>query len=231
MNTGAANRDNVFGGDAKFGFGRLQLGGGYHQSNLTANDTPVNSHDNQAWDVNASFGLSDRFKLWGGYREVDNNYYAPGDWGRLGPIVNAGNIQGWQAGAALDVTHALRLTATGEWDKGRSDEPGNIGTFNGSLFDTDTNINKYAVRLDLRVNPNFSIYGAWEDTKFDSLAGGNGDAQFDWTTIGIGYGLSANAKFSLAYQFSNVSADGGGALGVGTRATGGILTSQLTIKF
>jgi hypothetical protein len=247
-NAGPSNRDQVFGGDADLGFGRFKVSGGYHKSDLTSNWTPsVSSHDNEAWNAKVSYA-ADRFNLWGGYREVDDNYYAPGDWGRLGVIQNPGNVKGWQAGAFLDLTRALRFTATGEWDKGVENTSGNA--FDSSPFDSSTNIRQLMARLDLRINPNFSIYGSWQDATFSSLdpnyggnvfAIGNGSnnagvagdnrANYDWTTIGLGYGLSSNTKFSLAYQFSN-----GGVVNPinstgNARYNGGILTSQLTIKF
>jgi len=225
LGNGIGNRDSVYGGDAEFGFGRIKLSGGFHKSELTDNTTAVNSHDDTAWNAKVSFHPGGRWGLWGGYREVDTDYFAPGDWGRLGPIVNPSNIVGWQAGGHFDLTHALRLSANGEWDKGHNNESG-VGLMS-SPFTTSTTINKYETRLDLRVNPNLSLYGSWQDTKFSNLLGGGGDVFFDWASIGLGYGLGANTKFNLAYEFSNA---GGGIDGF-NRLTGGILTSQLTVKF
>jgi len=239
LNTGVANRDNVFGGNAELGFGRFKVTGGFHQSNLTSNQDGVNDHDNQAWDAKLKYDTKGA-ALWGGYRQVDQHYYAPGDWGRLGILQNLANIKGWQAGGYVDLTRAVRLTASGEWDKGASNEDNSSPNtfFYGSPFDTDTTIDDYMVRLDIKLNPNFSIYGSWDDTKFTSLdgsfnfAGGNapgGDPEYDWATVGLGYGLSSNTKFSLAYQFSNVGNEF--ILGGPSRFNGGILTSELSIKF
>jgi hypothetical protein len=237
---GLANRDNLFGGNAAFGFGRLKVEGGYHIADLTSNDTAANSHDNAAWNAKLHYEAN-RLDLWGGYREVDQHYYAPGDWGRLGILVNPANIAGWQAGGHLDLSSAIRLSATGEWDKGNKNEnnaPAN--SFYDSPFDTNTTITSYMARLDIRLNPNLSVYGSWEDTKFSSLDptyfgsgyGPSGNPQYDWTTVGIGYGLSSNAKFNLSYQFSNVGNEVFLPYGTpGGRYTGGILTSQLTVKF
>jgi hypothetical protein len=239
VSSGAANRDQVFGGDADLGFGRFKLAGGFHESILTANTTSVNSKDNQAWDAKAKYS-ADKFNVYGGYRSVDKDYFAPGDWGRLGIVQNPGNIRGWQGGATIDLGKAIRITAEGEWDKGIGSTASSNGDSIGwSPFDSSTNIRQLTARLDLRLNPNFSIYGSFQDVKYDNLNGGTvflgapaGNAAtnatgalVDWTTIGLGYGLSTNAKFSLAYQFSN------GGDNNGDRLNGGILTSQLTIKF
>jgi hypothetical protein len=239
-----ANRDQLYGGDAEFGFGHIKLMGGFHQSNLTENDSTVNDHDNTAW--NAQLKLQgNRYALWGGYRQIDNNYYAPGDWGRLGVLYNPANIKGWQAGGYLHVTHALTLSAHGEWDKGVSNENGEdngngFSFFNASPFNTGTTINNYDVRLDLNINPNFSVFGAYEDTKFDGLDYNDllllnptaSNSEYGWTTVGLGYGLSSNAKLNIQYQFSNVGNEAFlTPAGANTRYTGGFLTTQLTVKF
>ena len=241
--TPGSNRDELFGGDAEFGFGHIKLQGGYHQSNLTANSSTVNDRDNEAW--NAQLKLQgNRYALWGGYREVDNNYYAPGDWGRLGVLYNPANIKGWQAGGYLHVTHGLTLSASGEWDKGRSNENGENGAgasiFDASPFNTGTTIDSYNVRLDFNLNSNCSIYGAYEDTQFKGLDAndillanspvGMGNPEYGWTTVGVGYGLSSNAKLNIQYQFSNVGNEVFLNPGV-TRYVGGFLTTQLTVKF
>ena len=229
------NRDTIFGGDVGFKLGHIDLSGGYHVSDLTDNENAINNNDNAAWNVKANY-TGHRFDIWGGYREVDNSYYAPGDWGKLGIIQNPANIKGWQAGAYFDITHALRLTATGEWDKGNKDEA-NVGYISASPFDSNTNIAAYMARLDLRLSPNATLYGAYEDDHFSSLAPtyfGVGSMptaspDYGWTTFGLGYGLSAHAKFNIQYQFSNVGNEF--LLGGPSRYTGGILTSQLSVKF
>jgi len=235
MDNGPGNRDTIFGGDAGFKVGRFDVSGGYHVAGLTDNEVAVNNHDNAAWNAKVNY-TGHRFDLWGGYREVDSDYYAPGDWGRLGIIQNPANIKGWQAGAYFDITHALRLTATGEWDKGNKDEA-NGSYVNNSPFDTNTNIAAYTARLDLRLNPNTSLYGSFEDDHFSNLAANyfgvgtlpTAASDYNWATFGLNYGLSAHAKFNVQYQFSNVGNEF--LLGGPSRYTGGILTSQLSVKF
>jgi hypothetical protein len=238
LNNGNGNRDSVFGGDASFKFGRFDVDGGYHVSDLTDNQTAVNDSDNIAWNAKIAYNAN-KFNIWGGYRQIDNNYYAPGDWGRLGIIQNPANIKGWQAGAYFDLTKALRFTATGEWDKGNKDEANTNPSdpLYESPFDTGTDITSYMARLDLRLNPNLSVFGSYQDTKFSSLdssyfgtgGGPSGNPEYGWTTFGLGYGLSSNAKLDIQYQFSNVGNEF--LLGGPSRYTGGILTSQLSIKF
>jgi len=233
-----ANRDNLYGADLDYGFGSIKLQAGYHQSDITDNTTTVSNHDNYEYDAKLKYEAS-KFGVWGGYRQIDNNYFAPGDWGRLGILYNPANIKGWQAAGYYHITHAATLSAGGEWDTGVKSYAGGATIFTGpistginsSLFDGGTTINSYNVRLDYNVNSNLSVYGAFEDTQFKES--GFNTPEFDWATIGFGYGLSSNAKLNVQYQFSNVlngpadAADGA----PNGRYTGGFLTTQLTIKF
>jgi len=198
----------------------------------------VNDKDNIAWNAEASYAAKG-YAVWGGYRVVENNYFAPGDWGRLGILRNPGNIKGWQVGGHLHLTKGLLLTGTAEFDKGNKTED-DTSTLTLSPFDSDTNITSYIGRLDYKFNPNFSIYGSYENDRFSTLdpsvAPLNGQASsYAWTTFGVGYGLSANTKLSIQYQISNIGNDFVlGALANGPtdgRYTGGLLTTQLTVKF
>lgn len=230
-----ANRDNVYGGDLQFGFGAIKVEGGYHQSDLTDNDHTVNNSNNFEWDAKVKWEQS-KFGLWAGYRQVDNDYFAPGDWGRLGILYNPANIKGAQAAGYYHITHAATISAGGEWDKGVDTFGGGASIFGlgtGSLFDSNTTIDSYNVRLDYNINSNLSLYGAYEDTQFKESGGTFNVPEFGWATIGFGYGLSSNAKLNVQYQFSNVlngPADPADASPFG-RYEGGFLTTQLSIKF
>jgi hypothetical protein len=238
---GGANRDEVFGGDANLHFGRIKVEGGFHESDLMDQASNVNNSDNTAWNAKASYSDEHHYAIWGGYRVIESNYFAPGDWGRLGIIRDPANIKGWQVGGHLHLAKGLMLTGTAEFDKGNKTED-DTTTLTSSPFDSDTNITSYIGRLDYKVNPNFSIYGSYENDRFSSLdpsvAPLNGGASsYAWTTFGIGYGLSANTKLSLQYQLSNIGNDF--ILGQGNltnapadgRFTGGLLTGQITVKF
>lgn len=224
----AMNRVAAFGGDADFTFGRIKVEGGYHQTTLNDGTDEIIDGDNFAWNAKVGF-TGNKFNIYGNYREVANNYIAPGDWGRLGILRNPGNIKGWQVGGSLDLGSSLTLSGMGEFDKGLDDVTG--GFAGGSIFGQDTDITSYLVRLDYKISPQFSIYGSYEDTKFSDLTTQAADAKYRFSTLGIGYGLSSNAKLNLAYQVSDVSNEAFLANGLGPRYKGGFLTTQLTIKF
>jgi len=227
-----ANRLAVYGGDLKFNFGKLGLSGGFAQTNLEQDTTNVNNQDNTAWHVDAKYEISSKFGLNAGYREIEANYLAPGDWGRLGIERNPTNIKGFTVGGHYDITNAWTLSAGGEWDKGQSDT---FGATTG--FDTGTDINMYNVSLAWHVNTNLNLMLGFEDTEFTGLdpavvANANSQsASYKWTTFGIGYGLSDSSKLTLQYQVSDISNDYQAVKGGGGRFTGGLLSGQLSIKF
>lgn len=239
LGDGTANRDQVFGADATIGHGRFKLSGGIHDSLIGQNGNVINSRNSEAWNVEGKYA-ADKFNIYGGFRTIDKDYFAPGDWGRIGFIQNPANIEGWQAGGSVDLGKVIRLTAEGEWDKGLGSAlSSSQGGLASSSFDSSTNLRQLMARVDLKVTSNLSLYSSFQDVKIDGIQGGTSflgatgagagaatSALIDWTTVGLGYGLSSTAKFSLAYQFSN-----GGDNGVGDRINGGILTSQLSIKF
>jgi hypothetical protein len=233
-----ANRDNVFGADVELGLGHFKLFGGVHESDLYENDSKVNTRDNQSWDASTVYEIS-RWRFWAGYRQMDNNYYAPGDWGSLAMLYNPANIKGWQVGSYYNLTSRLRVTAHAEWDKGNHSEP-NSSIFTASPFDGSTKINSYTLRLDWTAAPKLTVYGSVEDTKFDdpvmSFFSGNGTStgnpQYDWATLGFGYTLGTGARLGVQYQFANVGNDIFlPTFGGSNRYIGGFLSTELSIKF
>jgi len=222
----AANRLTVFGGTADFALGAVKLEGSYSQSDLQRNSRQVNNTNNRAWQVKAGFG-GDRWGIWGLYREVEANFLAPGDWGRLGIIRNPTNIKGFQVGGHLNLTGSLTLQAMGEFDKGKNNR------FAGTTgFNTNTDIRKLSLGLGYNVNQNFNVMLGYEDTEFRNMTAGfaPGNPRYRWTTFGLGYGLSDQAKLSLQYQLSDVRNEFVLRNGV-NRYSGGFLTTQLSVKF
>lgn len=229
---GNANRLNVYGGSVDFNFGRIKLEGGYSKSDLMYNNTELNTTDNSAWNAKVGY-TGDKWNIYAGYREVEANYLAPGDWGRLGVLRNPTNIRGVQVGGKLDISNALTLKAEGEFDKGKDDA---FAPF--TSFGEDTKINKFAIDLGYKVSQNFGVFLGYEETRFEDVVAPAGVAitgtpRYRWTTIGASYGLSEMAKLSIQYQISDIEHEyqvTGGAVN-GGRFTGGFLTTQLTVKF
>lgn len=229
-----ANRDNVFGGTANFNVGRIKLEGGFYQSDLTANEDRIIDKDNTTWFAGAAYSTS-KLGLYAKYREIEGNYAAPGDWGRLGVLRNPTNIKGVQVGGNYNVTSGIALKATGEFYKGLDN------AFAGtSGFGEGTDITKYTVDLSYKVNSNLSLYAGYEDNFFDSLVNPNTkngalgrvfNPRYQWYTLGLGYGLSDAAKLTLQYQVSEINNEYQVTSNNQTRYRGGLLTTQLSVKF
>jgi len=122
----------------------------------------------------------------------------------------------------------------GEFDKGKS----NLYAI-PTGFNTDTKINKYSVDLGYKVNTNLSFNVGYEYTEFKNLNGQVGTfalnqfagvtPKYQWTTFGVGYGLSDSAKLSMQYQLSDVKNDF--QVSNDGRFKGGLFTTQLSVKF
>jgi len=230
--TQEANRLTVYGGTLDFALGVIKLSGDYSKSDLYYNDTSVNSSDDDEWDVKASYGTK-VFDVYGFYREIGPKFMAPGDWGRIGIVRNPTNIKGETFGADLNLTHSLVLK--GDYEHEEGDDSGYETT---SFFGTGTDLDKYDVSLDYKLNSNLGLMVGYEDDRFTGMPGAfnvGGNPEYKWTTFGISYGLSDAAKLTLQYQLSDVNNEFvlPSIYGSGTPTTykGGLLTSQLTIKF
>jgi hypothetical protein len=228
-----ANRLVVYGGTLNFALGVIKLSGDYSQSQLNYNNTTVNDHDDTAWQVKAKYGTH-TFDIYGLYRDIGGNFMAPGDWGRIGILHNPTNIQGETFGLDLNLSRSLMLKGDYEHDQGKDD-----AYAAGSGFNSGTDLNKYEVTLGYKLNSNLDLAVGYEDDRFTGMPTGfapGGDPDYKWTTFAINYGLSDAAKLTLQYQLSDVSNEfvipavsNGGV--TTTSYKGGLLTSQLTIKF
>ena len=218
-----ANRLEVYGGTLDFALGVIKLEGDYSKSNLKLNNTTVNDKDSDVWSAKASYSNS-KYGIYGFYREVGANFMAPGDWGRIGILRNPTNIKGETFGGNINLSGSLVLRADYEHEQGKDTFAGNLSGFNSS-----TKLDKYDVSLGYKFNSNLDLTVGYEDDKFTgSPLSGIGDPHYKWTTFGIGYGLSDAAKLTLQYELSDV--DNEFVTGV-SRYKGGLLTSQLSIKF
>jgi hypothetical protein len=228
---GAVNHVDVYGGEANFNIGRFKLEGGLRQTKAFDDNDDVSGLTDNAWDAKVSWG-SGRFDLAAQYREVGLNYMAPGDWGRLGVLRNPTNVRGFLGSAKVALTPRYSLGFEGELSHGLGNSASDVA---GSFFDRDTNIGRYAIRLDGKLSSDLGWYANYEETNIGNLAGAPGvlgDPRYRWYGLGLSHSLSGNAKFSLAYEQSAIKSDyqtSGG--GVGNSFRGGFLTSQFTVKF
>jgi hypothetical protein len=232
---GNANRTTVFGGDAHFSFGNFLVNAGYSQSNLMYNDTARVDEDNSAWYANVGLE-SGRWGAKLGFRSIDPLFAAPGDWGRIGMWWNPVDIEGFQASAHFNLSDDVRLSAMAEGYKGRETD--------NSILSNDDEIRRYTVGVEYKMASNYDLSLGIEDVRWDLDSsnvmnpGGNGGVIERWYDIGFGWTLGDNAKLRFLYQISDYKALQMGAPfgvqgpnGTSQAARGGLITTQLSVKF
>lgn len=227
------NRADVFGGDANFDLGVIKLKGGYSQSNLKNGKANVVNRNNHAWYVGAGYD-GGRFGIDAYYREIMPQFGAPGDWGRIGMWWNPTDIKGFGVGAHFDLTDRVALHAKGQFYKGTGKMAGGLGT--------NDRIDRFTGDISFKVNDAWSavVGGEWVEWRLAARPGfAGGKPRETWYNLGLGYHLSDNAKLNLMWQISDYDSKGVAGFGLfpttgsptGSRATGSLITTQLSVKF
>lgn len=231
----AVNRLNVFGGELNLGFGALGVSGKFSQANASYNTSNVNDEDNTAWDLSATYN-GGKFALGAGYREIEPNFAAFGDWGRIGTLWNPTNVKGFNANVAFMPNDALTLKLRGEFLQPQ-DEDFNIAMGTPLLDEVST----YGVDVHYNLSDAWKLMLGYEHVDWKWDVNGVDDSKQSWFTVGFDYKLSPAANLMFTYIFNDTDSDDV-ALPVGVNAftrgniapgsyKGGLLASQLSIKF
>lgn len=232
--TGIVNRMNVYGGEIKLKFDKIKLYGAYSKSQLNENNSSRLDSDNAAWHAQATYDAG-KFQLGAGFRRVEKNFLAPGEWGQFGTWQSPVNFEGFNVSASFAASSNVTIWGMGEFVKGVSNTAG-FGN-NVLTAGSDDKIDDYAVGADFKLNNMFDVNLKYEDTKFKFGAGTQPKQR--WYTVGVGYNLGATSKLSFKYMFSDVDNAGragttfnpGGLGGANSVFKGGLLATQLTVKF
>lgn len=230
------NRMTMLGGEVTFPIlGSLDLTAGYSQTNLGWNQDSVIDEDNAAWWVKAAWHASDRWGIHGGYRVIDPQFYAPGDWGRIGYWWNPNDVKGFNVGAFFNLSDATRIMADAEFLKGADN---NIGTSVGLTEDDE--ITSFKIRVEHKVNDNWSAMLGYESVNWDIASRGlfiGGEPTERWIDIGFKFNFNETSFWSIMWQMSDVDSEGVvgfnpfASLGGEPRATGGKISSQFSIRY
>ncbi|MCB0825764.1 MAG: S-layer homology domain-containing protein [Armatimonadetes bacterium] len=218
---GNFNRRNVFGAQAHLMFGGVSFWGSYAQTVMSMNTSTALDDDSAAWDVRLGFnaGPAD-IKV--GYRRVEGNFSADGDWGRVGLVYNPKNVEGFNGKVAFNASNDVKVWAKGEFLQGATNGA-------GGYFMENDDVVSYAVGVKTRLSNMFDLNISYEDTKFDFNAGT--DPSMRWLTFGLGYNLSENANLMFTYIYSDVDTKGRTFENISGRYKGGLLGTQLSIKY
>lgn len=228
---GANQVDRVsdYGGNLNLHFGNIHVDGGYARTPLMYNNSKVSDTDDFAYWVNAGYH-GEKWGLGVGYQFVEPLYAAPGSWGRIGIWWNPTDIKGVTANAHFNVSNNLELYGKGQFFTG-------VGSALSGLTTSDK-ITTYELGLGYKISPEAHFSLGYEYDQFNLASAGafaGGKPLFQWYNIGFGYDLSHNTNLSVLWQISNYNSQGVAGwtnpFNGSTTAKGGLITTQLSIKF
>jgi len=226
-------RQNVYGLDLNYDLGglMLELGGGksvgmgFTTDNQQAVaqgfgsdtqnlDTIINTA-NSRWDVAiGSRTDSHSFKL--GYRNVETNYVAPGDWGRVSIFRNLTDTKAYNVSGSLMLTK--KIGAHGWYEKGEA--IAGVGNYASWKAGVETDLtSKWSADL------------TFEDTNFKGgfLGLANG-ASSKFRTLRLGYDMGAMKSLNVFWQDTNLDRVNG-FRGVSSTGRGSFYGFQYSVKF
>ncbi|MFM7321933.1 MAG: S-layer homology domain-containing protein [Armatimonadota bacterium] len=181
----------------------LPFSGEFAQNDRSTNGVDQNLSDNTAYEVGTKIG-SGSWTLSGGYRQVEQNFSAPGNWDRLGTFQNPTNIKGAYGTFNLNLGSRLAASVTG-----RDYKP---------VTGAGANLANVSTTLNYRLSP-VSEFSASVD-KTD-----NGSAVTQkFTSFNFSKQLSGNSLFRLGYQIADHALSA-------VDSKGGIVTSSYSVRF
>lgn len=217
-NPAGANRQEVWGIDGVgIVAGNFSLMGGYGESRTKDGSTTVfgSNTDNKRWNVDAKV-QSGALTLHGGYRNIEANYTAPGDWGRVSIIRNFTNFKGFNGG--FDYKLGERSNLFGRYERGEGI------TINGDF----TN---FVVGLGFGLTSRWDANVTYEDAKFNNGFFLNAGSQSKFTTLGLNYNANPNSTLRLFYQNSDFNQQMAANFGLANSLRGGFFGAQYSIRF
>ena len=173
-----------------------QAGGGSDTQNL---DTLIASN-NSRWDAAIGSHNEDHsFRL--GYRNVETNYIAPGDWGRVSIFRNLTDTKAYNASGSIKLTK--KVGAHGWYEKGEAIQ--GVGSYASWRAGVETDLTaKWSADL------------TFEDTDFKGgFIGIPNGASSRFRTLRLGYDKSAMKSFNIFWQQSEFNNNFRGFVGKG----------------
>lgn len=215
------NRLEVYGLDLDYKLsGNLSFAAGTGKSSFKTNNSDNSSGNNQRQNFSVKYGAGD-LSVGVGYRKIEANYQAPGDWGRFGVFRNLNDVKGVDFSLGYKVSDSLSLSGS----------QANLDTitFGGGVRGVEST----TIGANYKINSNWTLMATLEDTKFKN--GFYNNSEFKYTTLGFGYDMGANQLFKLWYQVGDNllnTAFPAGQGGAGTGANkGAFIGAQFSVKF
>jgi hypothetical protein len=213
-----ANRQEVWGVDGVgFATDKYSLMGGYGESRSKDGSTTVlgTNQDNKRWNVDAKVHAG-ALTLMGGYRRIEANFNAPGDWGRVSVIRNFTDFRGFNGG--FDYKLGERSNLFGRYEKGEG-------------INVNGDFTNFVVGLGFGLTSRWDATLSYEDAKFNNGFFLTPGAQSKFTTLGLNYNANPNSTLRLFYQNSEFNQQLANDLGFANALKGGFFGAQYSIRF
>lgn len=167
--------------------------------------------DNNAYDAALTYPVLAGLNLKAGYKQIEQNFFAPGYWGRILFARNPSDIKGPYGAISYQALKNLVLTVEGGYYQPVSA---------GSPIDTITHLVgdvKYTLTSKLGLKVGYE-YAEVKDT-----AGAKD--KYGYLGVGLAYDLGKDTALSLLYQNIDLKPS------VGAESKGDLIVTQLTVKF
>ena len=217
----------VYGADLTVPLGNLGLVASWTKSDALGNDrvagAPDVTEDNVAWDgaITGTFG---RLGAKAGFKSIGRNFTAAGAWDKIGRWTNPTDVKGPYVDFTYPIARKLKIALSGEM----------LETIDNTAsgLPKDVKVNKAEAGLQWGMSKTNSMVLGYEWVQIDPDMAGVDAGVESYLTLGWAHEMSANAHFSVGYQFVNW--DGGktpGESAYGADYKGGVAVAQFGVNF
>ncbi|MEN6372495.1 MAG: S-layer homology domain-containing protein [Armatimonadota bacterium] len=195
---------DILGADGKWQFGKFMVGAEYAQTKTTGDAGVADVDDNNtAIDANVGFGAG-KLGVKLGWKQVENNFTAPGYWDKIGMWTNPTNVEGPYLNLGYPIMPNLNLVANAAFYSGANDLPTSlvpavINTTDDDLWKADLGL-RWGISTANSLNLGYE-YVKWEPDGADNT-------KETYLTLGWGFQINPSAGLNIGYQIIDYSPDG-----------------------
>ncbi len=205
----------------------MELTGSWTQASQKALGVKVVDDDNEAWEGRLAFPIAG-LKLGVGYRDIADNFVAPGAWDKIAFVNNPVNVKGINADLAYNFSDKFSVNVGGQFLKLRESE-----TFTSSLglATKDDKLNQYKGGVNYAFSGNDAIGLNAELVVVDakSRLAGFDKPTISYLTLDWARKLGENANLKVGYQL--IQMDSGAPSGPSESFKGQVGVVQLGVSF
>lgn len=224
---------DIWGVDVKLPLGGWELSGAYTQSDSSVDPTaPAGTvkidDDNKAWEAKLS-GTIGGLGVNVGYKRVEPNFSAPGDWARVGRWQNPVNIEGPSVGLAY-AFGKIGVTAYGAWYEGVQNQGRrNTSALAALPLGADDKLQQYKAAVSIPVGAKGALGFEGEWVKWDPAVGAS--PAENYYTFTYRQALAENTRLKLLYQIIDFDGKGRVLPYGANEAKGAVAVAQVSMDF